>query len=87
MQRAELQATIERVCILQDLLSSAELRRVIGTVGELPSLSSTYNSLLQALRDPNASIHQVAEIIGRDVGMSAKVLHLVNSASSAWRRL
>jgi len=77
---AELQATIERVCILQDLLSSAELRRVIGTVGELPSLSSTYNSLLQALRDPNASIHQVAEIIGRDVGMSAKVLHLVNSA-------
>lgn len=33
---AELQATIERVCILQDLLSSAELRRVIGTVGELP---------------------------------------------------
>jgi len=34
----------------------------------------------KALRDPNASIHQVAEIIGRDVGMSAKVLHLVNSA-------
>ena len=77
---AELQATIERVCILQDLLSSAELRRVIGTVGELPSLSSTYTSLLAAVSNPNASIGQVAEIVERDIGMSAKVLQLVNSA-------
>jgi HD-like signal output (HDOD) protein len=77
---AELQATIERVCILQDLLSSAELRRVIGTVGELPSLSSTYTALLESVKDPNASIVQVAEIIEHDMGMSAKVLQLVNSA-------
>jgi HD-like signal output (HDOD) protein len=77
---AELQATIERVCILQDLLSSAELRRIIGTVGELPSLSSTYTSLLKTVRDPNSSIQQVAEIIEHDIGMSAKVLQLVNSA-------
>jgi hypothetical protein len=77
---AELQATIERVCILQDLLSAAELRRVIGTIGELPSLSSTYTSLLEAVRNPNTSIAQVAEIVERDMGMSAKVLQLVNSA-------
>jgi len=77
---AELQATIERVCILQDLLSTAELREVIGTVGELPSLSSTYASLLEALRNPNTSIQQVAEIIELDMGLSAKVLQLVNSA-------
>src|ERR1035438_1167988 len=75
-----MQATIERVCILQDLLSSAELRQLIGAVGELPSLSSTYTSLLQAVQDPNASIQQVAEIIEHDMGMSAKVLQLVNSA-------
>src|SRR5271166_1198081 len=77
---AELQATIERVCILQDLLSTAELRRIIGTVGELPSLSSTYTSLLEAVRNPNTSIIQVAEIIEHDMAMSAKVLQLVNSA-------
>jgi HD-like signal output (HDOD) protein len=77
---AELQATIERVCILQDLLSKAELRQVVGTVGELPSLSSTYTSLLEAVKNPNTSIVQVAEIIERDMAMSAKVLQLVNSA-------
>jgi HD-like signal output (HDOD) protein len=76
----ELRATIERVCILQDLLSSAELRQVIGTIGELPSLSSTYTSLVGAVRNPNTSIAQVAEIVEKDIGMSAKVLQLVNSA-------
>jgi len=76
----DLRATIKRVCILQDLLSSAELRQVVGTVGELPSLSSTYTSLLRAVGNPSTSIHQVAEIIEQDVSMSAKVLQLVNSA-------
>ncbi len=37
-------------------------------------------SLAQAVKDPNTSITQVADIVGRDVAMSAKVLQLVNSA-------
>ena len=76
----ELQATIERVCALQDILCTPEIRRIIGTVGELPSLSSTYTSLTQAVRDPNATLNQVADIVEQDVAMSAKVLQLVNSA-------
>jgi len=36
--------------------------------------------LAQAVKDPNTSITQVADIVGRDVAMSAKVLQLVNSA-------
>ena len=75
----ELVSVIERVCTLQDLLDAPELRRTIGTIGELPSLSSTYTALTLALRDPNTSIGAVADIIGRDVAMAAKVLQLVNS--------
>lgn len=77
---SELQSTIERVCTLQDLLSAPEIRRIVGTVGELPSLSRTYTSLTEAVNEPSTSISQVADIIGRDVAMSAKVLQLVNSA-------
>jgi len=75
-----LQSTIERVCSLQDVLSTPEIRRVVGTVGELPSLSTTYTLLTQAVTDPDASIGHLAEIIQQDVAMSAKVLQLVNSA-------
>ncbi len=77
---AELRTTIERVCALQDILCKAELRQVVGSIGELPSLSNTYTSLTEAVSDPDASIAQVAEIIELDLAMSAKVLQLVNSA-------
>jgi HD-like signal output (HDOD) protein/CheY-like chemotaxis protein len=77
---AELQATIERVCTLQDILSTPEIRRAVGAVGELPSLSITYTSLTQAVRNPNTSMTQVSDIIEQDVAMAAKVLQLVNSA-------
>lgn len=77
---SELQSTIERVCSLQDILNTPEIRRVVGTVSELPSLSSTYTSLIRAVEDPDTSISQVAEIIEADVAMSAKVLQLANSA-------
>jgi HD-like signal output (HDOD) protein/CheY-like chemotaxis protein len=77
---SELHAAIERVCAMQDLLSSPELRKIVGAVGELPSLSTTYTDLTRAVRDPNKSIGQVAEIIERDIAMSAKVLQLANSA-------
>jgi len=76
----ELQTTIERVCTLQDLLCTPEIRQVIGAVGALPSLSSTYTALTQAVQNPDTSINHVADIIEQDIAMSAKVLQLVNSA-------
>ena len=75
----ELQSTIESFCALQDLFCSSDLRRVIGTIGELPSLSRTYIELAQAAQDPNTSLTTVAQIMGKDIAMVAKVLQLVNS--------
>ena len=52
----ELQTIIESFCTLQDLFCTSELRSVIGTIGELPSLSGTYLKLAQAAQDPNSSL-------------------------------
>jgi len=41
---------------------------------------STSSCLLQAVKDPDASISQVADILENDLAMSAKVLQLANSA-------
>src|SRR5258706_15023944 len=62
-QAADLQATIERVCTLQELLSAPEIRKLVGGIGELPSLSSTYHNLTRAVGDPNTSINDVADVI------------------------
>jgi HD-like signal output (HDOD) protein/CheY-like chemotaxis protein len=76
---AELLATLERVCGLQEVFCTPEMRRAIGRVGELPSLSRTYTALAEAIQDPNVSMGMVARIVERDVAMAAKVLQLVNS--------
>jgi len=76
----DLKRTIEKVITLQDLIASPELRHIVGKVGELPSLGSTYISLGEAVRDPYVTIEQVAAIVERDVAMAAKVLQLTNSA-------
>jgi HD-like signal output (HDOD) protein len=68
------------MCSLQDVVSTPEIRKLVGTVGELPSLSTTYALLTDAVSNPDSSITQVAEIIEEDIAMSAKILQLVNSA-------
>ena len=77
--RLELGAAIERVCALQDLFCTPDIRRVIGMIGALPSPSSTYFALAEAVEDPTSSLERVSAIIEKDVAMSAKVLQLVNS--------
>jgi len=77
---SELRSMIERVCSLQDVLSTPEIRKLVGSVGELPSLSTTYTCLTQAVSDPDSCINEIAGIIEGDVAMSAKVLQLANSA-------
>jgi len=77
---SELQKAIEAVCALQEIMGTPAICKVIGSVSELPSLSSTYTSLITAVKDPKTPIKMVADIIERDIAMSAKVLQLANSA-------
>ena len=76
----DLRDAIDRVCTLQDALCTVELRQLIGTIGDLPSLSETYVELAEAVRNPDIHVSKVAEIIGQDTAMSAKILQLTNSA-------
>jgi HD-like signal output (HDOD) protein len=75
-----LRVAIERACHLKALLHDDSIRSMVGGLGELPSLPRTYHALMLALADPNASIQKIARIVEFDVGISAKVLQLVNSA-------
>jgi HD-like signal output (HDOD) protein len=77
---ATLRVAVERACHLQALLRDDLIRRTVTALGDLPSLPRTYEALTQALADPDTSLQRVSKIIEQDVGVSAKVLQLVNSA-------
>jgi HD-like signal output (HDOD) protein/CheY-like chemotaxis protein len=75
-----LQQIIERACRLQSLLEHPSLRQAVGQIGQLPVKPSVYTKLVQVLADPNASIADAASVIEGDIGTSAKILQVVNSA-------
>jgi len=62
------------------LLSDDSIRRTVGALPDLPSLPRTYNALTEALGEPDTSLQKLARIVEQDVGISAKILQLVNSA-------
>jgi HD-like signal output (HDOD) protein len=75
-----LKHTISHVCSLQGFLANEKLLGLITQLESLPSISSLYSELMQEVQSDKASIDKVAKIISRDVGMSVKVMQLVNSA-------
>jgi HD-like signal output (HDOD) protein len=75
-----LRVAIERACHLKALLHDEAIRATLGSLSELPSLPRTYHALTLALADPHTSVQKIARIVEFDVGISAKILQLVNSA-------
>ncbi len=75
-----LKGVIIKAIALQDLLDNEELKSLISQIGSLPSIPTVYSKLQQAICNPEVSIDDVAVIIEQDIAMSAKVLHIVNSA-------
>ena len=76
----KLRQAIERTCDLIAILPDEAVRRVVGAIGQLPSLPRTCASLMAALQKPDVPLEEIGRIIEQDVGITAKVLQLVNSA-------
>ena len=72
--------TIERVCDLHERIENRSLQELVSKIDRLPSLPQVYSDLITELNSRDASLDKVAEIIGRDLGMTAKVMQLVNSS-------
>lgn len=71
---------VERVRAVRDLVGDPRLRAVLGSVQALPKPPAVYDQLLLLAADPDCSIDDVVRVIEEDVGATAEVLHLVNSA-------
>ena len=76
----ELRAALVRAFALRDLLSSDQLRQLASRIRSLPTLPDLYTRLAEELRKDEPCIGTVSAIISKDVGMTAKILQLVNSA-------
>lgn len=82
----KLKQTIRRACALRDLLASRSLQQLVSQMESLPSLPTLYAEMCEELQSPSSSVKRLGEIVARDLGMTAKILQLVNSAFFGLRR-
>ncbi|MEA1997079.1 MAG: HDOD domain-containing protein, partial [Gemmatimonadota bacterium] len=75
-----LKSALTRSCDLRGILADEKLQNLISRIDSLPSLPSLYTEIVEELQKPESSVKKVGRIISKDMGMSAKVLQLVNSA-------
>lgn len=71
---------LQRAFALGSLLRDPRMKKIVSQMHTLPSLSTLYDEVVRELQSTDASLRDVADLIARDVGMSAKILHLANSA-------
>ncbi|MGC9949763.1 MAG: response regulator [Bryobacteraceae bacterium] len=83
---ATLRATVGRAFSLRVMLDDPVLKQLISSLHSLPSVPSVYLRLMEVLQSFDVSPQDVAEVVGRDISMTAKVLQLVNSAFFGIRR-
>ena len=75
-----LKSTIDRAFSLHNLLREERLRELVSGMNALPSLPALYLEIVEILQSPDGSIQEVARVISKDIGMTSKILQLVNSA-------
>ncbi len=74
-----LKTTLDNACGIRSVLTRPELRQMVGSSNELPSAPRTYVEITNALSNPHASSRTVADIVERDIAISARVIQLVSS--------
>uniref|UniRef100_I2PYT6 Putative signal transduction protein n=1 Tax=Desulfovibrio sp. U5L TaxID=596152 RepID=I2PYT6_9BACT len=79
-QPAELKAAIARSLGLREVFLDERVKNVVAKLDRLPTVPRLYTALLDLLSCEDPSMREVASLIAQDVGMSAGILKLVNSA-------
>ena len=76
----ELKDVIRRTTSLNRLLSNQKLQSLVARLDRLPSIPAIYAQITSALEKPEVDTEELGELISRDIGMTAEILKVVNSA-------
>jgi HD-like signal output (HDOD) protein len=75
-----LKAVVLRACTLRELLANDSLRGLVTGMQQIPSQPTLYAEVRREAESKTASLKAIGAIISKDLGMTAKMLQLVNSA-------
>ena len=65
---------------VRNTIGKHPLQKLLSFLSTIPSMPEAYAAVMEELEKPDPSIKIVGSIIARDIGMTAKILQMVNSA-------
>lgn len=71
--------TLDGIWTLQQRIHSDAVTSAIGSLQALPPLPRLFQKVDELLDDPGVELSDVADVIGQDVSMTARILRYVNS--------
>lgn len=77
---------IQKAISVDDTLNDERLHEIVSGMDSVPTLPSIYNEITALLRNQNSSLKAIGTVISKDIALTAKVLHLVNSSFFGLRR-
>lgn len=81
------QGMIGRIWRLRRAIANSTVHALVGGMTSLPSLPERYDHLMQLLHDDRTEAAALADHVGADPGMAARVLQLLNSAFFGGRHI
>jgi HD-like signal output (HDOD) protein/CheY-like chemotaxis protein len=81
----QLKQMLSRACSLHDRLANDTLIAVVSRMDTLPTIPSLYVELMDELGQEEPSLNKVGEIISKDVGLTTRILKIVNSVAFGCR--
>jgi len=78
-ERSTLIQAMENIRGINLALKNCALQALLNSIERLPSLPMLYQRFIQAVADER-SIHEIAQIISKDVALSSRAIQLANSA-------
>ncbi len=80
LNQKEFHQLLEDLVYLDETLNLAKTRSIITGISTIPAIPDVYLELVKKLNNPNSSMSEIGVLVSSDVGISAKILELVNSS-------
>ena len=74
-----LKQTLVKLFALRDILADEAVKKIVSQIESLPSLPSIYSEIIEEMHSEDPSLKNVGDIISKDIGMTAKILQVINS--------
>lgn len=77
---------LKKIIYIRSYLNNTEILKILSLLKSIPVMPVIYNELIALMNDEEVSLKKVGDLISKDIGLSTKILQLVNSSFFAVMR-